>query len=355
MEFIAEKRFPATPKRRQEARKKGQILKSQELISAVMLLALVGLLKFWLPRMLERMADLFRYITSFSGEWTVRSVSEIMVNVFLQSFLILGPILLVSAAVAILVNFLQVGALITVEPLKPQLSRLNPLQGLKRMFGLKALVQLVKSLFKVIVIGYFLYAVIRDNMNVFPALQGLTVGQSVIILGDLLFELAWKAALAFVIIAIADFLYQWWEYEKNLRMSQEEIKEEFKQTEGDPLLRAQIKKRQRMFAMRRMMEDLKQADVVITNPTHYAVALKYDPAKHSAPYVVAKGQNELALRIKAIAEENDILIMENKPLAQALYAQVDLGQVVPPELYKAVAEVLAFVYKLNKRKRYYSA
>jgi flagellar biosynthetic protein FlhB len=167
--------------------------------------------------------------------------------------------------------------------------------------------------------------------------------------------LAWKIGLAFLVIAFADFLYQWWEYEKNLRMSHEEIKQEYKQTEGDPQLKAQIKKRQRMLAMRRMMEDLKQADVVVTNPTHYAVALKYDPAQFSAPYVVAKGQNEIALKIRAIAEECNIVIMENKPLARSLYAQVELGQVVPADLYKAVAEVLAFVFKLNKRRHHYSA
>ncbi len=320
-----------------------------------MLLALVGLLRFWLPNVLNKIADLFKYSTSLSLEWNVRSVWEVMMNLSWQCLLIMGPIFLASLITAIVVNFLQVGSLFTVEPIKPQLSRLSPIQGLKRMFGLKALVQLIKSLFKVFVIGYFLFDVIRDNINIFPALQGINVFQSATLLGGLLFELAWKAALAFLIIAFADFLYQWWEYEKNLRMSYEEIKEEYKQTEGDPLLKAQIRKQQRMLAMRRMMEDLKQADVVITNPTHYAVALKYDLAIHSAPYVVAKGQNELALRIRAIAEENNIVIMENKPLARALFAQVELGQMVPTDLYKAVAEVLAFVYKLNKRKRYYSA
>lgn len=355
MESIAEKRFPATPKRRQEARKKGQILKSQELTSAVMLLALVGLLKIWLPQVFNKTADLFRYLSGLDTEWNVRSAWEVMLTVSWQVMFILGPIFLASLLVAIAINFLQVGSLFTVETIKPQFSRLNPLEGVKRMFGIKALVQLVKSLLKVCIIGYFLYDVIRDNMDVFPALQGVTVAQSVILLGNLLFELAWKIALAFLLVAFADFLYQWWEYEKNLRMSHDEIKEEYKQTEGDPQLKAQIKKRQRMLAMRRMMEDLKQADVVITNPTHFAVALKYDPAKHAAPYVVAKGQNEIALRIRTIAEENRIVIMENKPLARALYAQVDIGQVVPADLYKAVAEVLALVYKLNKRKRYYSA
>jgi flagellar biosynthetic protein FlhB len=355
VEYIAEKRFPATPKRRREARKKGQVLKSQELTSALMLLALVGLLRIWAPKAIEKFAALFRYAANFSGEWTASTVWKVSLDVAGHCFSIMGPILLVSLATALVANYLQVGPLLTFETIIPKFSRISPLQGLKRMFGLKALVQLAKSLFKVLVIGYFLYAVLRDNFDLFPFLQRVEVGQSVMIFGNLLFNLAWKIALAFLVIALADFLYQWWDYEKNLRMSHEEIKEEYKQTEGDPQLKAQIKKRQRAIAMRRMMEDLKTADVVITNPIHYAVALKYDLSQHAAPFVVAKGQNEMALRIKALAKENGIFIMENKELARSLYAQVELGQVIPQELYKAVAEVLAFVYKLGKRKHYYSA
>lgn len=319
-----------------------------------MLLAIIGVLRFWLPSVVVKIGELFRYVYSLSFEWNSSVVSEVMLNVFWQSFLVLGPIFLTAIAVGIAVNYIQVGSLLAVEPIKPQISRLNPLEGLKRMFGVRAWVQLIKSLFKVIIIGYFLYAVIRDNIDVFPALQGVNALQGAVLLGDILFELAWKVALAFVIVAIADYIYQWWEYEKNLRMSHEEIKEEFKQTEGDPQLKAQMKKRQKLIAMRRMMEDLKQADVVITNPIHFAVALKYDPQKFDAPYVVAKGQDEVALRMKEIARENDIVIMENKPLARSLYAQVEIGQVIPADLYKAVAEVLAFVYKINKRKRFYS-
>lgn len=352
MEQIAEKRFPATAKRRHEARKKGQVLKSQELTSAVMLLALVGLLKFWLPNVFTGMANIFKYATTLSIDWNARSVWEVSLTIAWQCLLILWPIFLVSVTVAIAINFLQVGALFTVDPIIPKFSRINPIEGVKRMFGVKSLVQLVKSLFKVLIIGYFLFDTLRDNMDIFPILQAVEVSQSITLLGDLLYDLAWNTALAFFILAIADSLYQWWDYEKNLRMSHEEIKEEFKQAEGDPQLKGQIRKRQRQISMRRMMEDLKQADVVITNPTHFAVALKYDLSKHPAPYVVAKGQDELALKIRALAEENQIVIMENKPLARALYAQVDLGQVVPADLYKAVAEVLAFVYKLNKRKRY---
>lgn len=355
MESIAEKRFPATPKRKQDARKKGQVLKSQELTSAIMLLALVGLLRFWLPSMFNKAAELFSYITSLPAELSGANLSQLYISIAWQCLNILWPIFLVAVLAALAVNFAQVGVLFSFEPIIPKLSRLSPLEGLKRMFGPKAWMQLAKSLLKVVIIGYFLYTVIRDNMNVFPVLQWSTVRESVVFLANMIFELAWKIALAFLIIAFADFLYQRWEYEKNLRMTFQEIKEEYKQTEGDPQLKAQIKKRQRLLAMRRMMEDLKTADVVVTNPTHLAVALKYDPIKYAAPYVVAKGQDETALRMKKIAGENEIVIMENKPLARALYSQVELGQVVPGDLYKAVAEVLAFVYRLNKRKRTYSA
>ncbi len=355
MGTIAEKRFPATPKRKQEARKKGQVLKSQELTSAVMLLALVGLLKIWLPHMLNGIAELFSYVTNMSAEWNNLLVWQVMVTLSWKCLLLLGPLFLASAVVAIIVNFLQVGSLLTIETIKPKISRLSPIQGLKRMFGIKALVQLIKSLLKVSIIGYFLIDVIRSNVDIFPALQGLTVIQSMVIIGNLLYELAWKTAVAFIIIAIFDFIYQWYDYEKDLRMSHQEIKEEFKQTEGDPQLKAQIKRRQRELAMRRMMEDLKGADVVITNPTHFSVALKYDAQKYSAPYVVAKGQNEIALKIREIAKENNIIIMEDKHLARALYSQVEIGQTVPADLYKAVAEVLAFVYRINKRKKFYSA
>jgi len=348
---MSEKRFPATPKRKSDARKKGQVLKSQELTSAIMLLAMITALKFLLPAIFTGTAKLFRYIIAAPSEWDIDSFWRVVLDISYQCLYILGPLFLVAVVAAIAVNFLQVGSLFTFEPVMPKLSRLSPVDGFKRMFGLKGLIQMVKSLIKVLIIGYLLFDVIRDNLNVFPALQTLTVGQSVVFLGDTLFGLAFKIALSFLGLALADYLYQWWEYQKNLRMSHEEIKEEYKQTEGDPQVKSQIKKRQRMMAMRRMMEDLKKADVVVTNPTHYAVALKYDLTKHAAPFVVAKGQDEVALKIKEIARENDIIVMENKPLARSLYNQTELGQVIPADLYKAVAEILAFVYKLNKRKR----
>lgn len=347
---MSEKKHPATPRRKEDARKKGQVFKSQEATSALMLLALVAVLRFWLPTMLEQMKQTFTFAPGFSSEWTVSSVTVLLVNVFWLGIKAMMPIFGVGLITALAANYIQVGFLFTGESIKPQVSRLSLINGAKRMFGIKAWVELAKSLMKVIFIGYFLYACIRDRFHIFPALQRLDVGQGAVFLGQALMELAWKIALSFLFIAALDYLYQRWEYEKNLRMSHEELKQEYKQTEGSPELKSEIKKRQRAMAMSRMMQDMKTADVVITNPTHFAVALRYDIKKHKAPYVVAKGQDYLALRIRELAREYDLVIVENKPLARALYAQVEIGQEIPADLYKAVAEVLAFVYRLKNKK-----
>lgn len=347
---MSEKTLQATPKRRQDARKKGQVLKSQELVSSFMLLGFVALMKYWLPVMITKMGELFIYVYSLPFDWSLQSVSTLMVNLLWLGIQIVGPVFIVGVLIAIAGNYMQVKSLFTLEPLKPQLSRINPINGAKRMFGVKAWVELAKSLLKVTCIGYFLYATIRDNLQVYPALQQLSVTQSAMYIGNALLSLAWKISLAFVFIAILDFLYQWWDYEKNLRMSHEEMKEEFKQTEGNPQVKSEIKKKQREVSMRRMMQDLQTADVVVTNPTHFAVALRYDAKENPAPYVVAKGADQVAFRIREKAKEYGIVVLENKPLARALYAQVEIGQTVPADLYKAVAEVLAFVYRLKKKR-----
>jgi len=348
---VSEKKHPATPKRKQDARKKGQVFKSQEVISALMLLGLVALLKFWIPAMIIRMEYLFPYVLGLPSEWTEGSVASLMLNVIWQGVQILAPILLTGFVIALISNYIQVGVLFTGESMKPQISRLSPISGAKRMFGVKAYVELTKSLLKVLLIGYFLYASVRDRLHIYPALQQLSVEQGAVFLGQALMELAWNISLSFLGIAAFDYIYQRWEYEKNLRMSHEDLKQEYKQTEGNPELKGELKKRQRALAMSRMMQDLKTADVVVTNPTHFAVALRYDLKVQKAPFVVAKGQDQVALRIRELAKEYDLVIMENKPLARALYAQVEIGQGIPADLYKAVAEVLAFVYRLKKKKR----
>jgi len=348
---VSEKKHPATPKRKQDARKKGQVLKSQEVISALMLLGLVTLLKFWIPAMLLRMEYLFPYVLSLSSEWNERSIATLMLNILWLGIQIMAPIFGVAFLVALISNYFQVGVLFTAESMKPQISRLSLISGAKRMFGVKAWVELAKSLMKVILIGYFLYASVRDRLHIYPALQQLTVGQATIFLGQALMELAWNIAFSFLGIAAFDYIYKRWEHQKELRMSDEDLKQEYKQTEGNPELKSELKKRQRAISMSRMMQDMKQADVVVTNPTHFAVALRYDLKVQKAPYVVAKGQDQVALRMRELAKEYDLVIMENKPLARALYSQVDIGQEIPADLYKAVAEVLAFVYRLKKKKR----
>ena len=347
---MSEKKHAATPKRRADARKKGQIFKSQEVISAFMLLGLVAVLKYWLPTMLQRMEQLFPYMLGLSSEWTELSVSNLMLNILWLGIQIMWPIFGTGVVIALASNYIQVGILFTGESMKPQISRLSLVSGAKRMFGVKAWTELAKSLAKVILIGYFLYASVRDRLQIYPALQQLDVGQGAIFLGQAVIELAWKISISFFLLAALDYLYQRWDYEKNLRMSHEELKQEYRQSEGNPELKNEIKKRQRAMAMSRMMQDMKKADVVVTNPTHFAVALRYDLKVQKAPYVVAKGQDQVALRMRELAKEYDLVIMENKPLARALYAQVDIGQGIPADLYKAVAEVLAFVYRLKKKK-----
>jgi len=347
---MSEKKPPATSRRKEDARKKGQVFKSQEVISALMFIGLVAVLKYWIPSMILRMKQLFPYVLGVSSEWTERSVASLMLNTLWLGIQIIAPIFAVGLIIALTANYIQVGFLFTGESMKPQLSRLSLVSGAKRMFGVKAWVELAKSLTKVILIGYFLYASFRDRIAIYPALQQLDLGQGAVLLGQAIMELAWNISLSFLGIAALDYLYQRWEYEKNLRMSEEELKQEYKQTEGNPELKSEIKKRQRALAMSRMMQDMKKADVVITNPTHFAVALRYNLKVQKAPYVVAKGQDQIALRMRELAKEYDLVIMENKPLARALYAQVEIGQGIPAELYKTVAEVLAFVYRLKKRK-----
>lgn len=349
-ETVGEKRFPATPKKKKDARKKGQVLKSPEIGSAVVLIGLVMLLRFWLPYMISSMANMIVTTMHMTAEWTAAEVSALMLSLTWQAAIMMLPLFGAAIVLGLAINYAQVGFLFTTHTIKPKLENFSLVKGLKRLFGLKSVVNLVKSLAKLGIIGYFLYAVIRDNFGIFPALHNMTVLQAAGVLGGIIFDMAWKVGLAFLLVAFLDFFYQWFEYNKNLRMTLQEIRDEFKQTEGDPHLKAEIKKKQREMAQRRMMEDVKTADVVITNPTHFAVALKYDPGESEAPQVVAKGQDLIARRIREIAREHDVTLFENKELARSLYSQVELGDMVPASLYQAVAEVLAFVYKLARRR-----
>ena len=259
------------------------------------------------------------------------------------------PLLLVCGAVSVIATLAQTRGLFTMKSAAPKFSRLNPIEGIKKMFSMRGVVELLKSLAKIIVLGYIIWLQFRDEFWAFPRLMDMEPLQGMAFTANIVLEIAKSAAIVMVFVAAADYFYQWWDYEKNLRMSKQELKEEYKQTEGDPQVKGKIRERQQAQARQRMMQKVPGADVVIRNPTHFAVALKYDPQRSSAPVVVAKGADSLALRIVAVAQENGVFITENKPLARGLYEAVDLDREIPDRFYQPVAEVLAFVYSLKKK------
>ncbi|GMA99746.1 hypothetical protein PIPA1_25460 [Pelosinus sp. IPA-1] len=250
--------------------------------------------------------------------------------------------------ISLIINFLQVGFIFSLEPLMPSFSKINPIAGFGRLFSKRSIVELAKSILKIVIIGYFIYRFMIKQTQQIPALVGAELIDSLHLAVSLILDLVFQISAVMMVLAAFDYFYQWWEHKQSLKMSKDDIKQEFKQMEGDPQIKGKIKQRQRAMSMQRMMQEVPKADVIVTNPTHFAVALKYDK-EMLAPVIVAKGQDLIAQKIKEIAKENSVVIVENKILARALYAAVEINQPVPPELYQAVAEVLAYVYKLKKR------
>jgi flagellar biosynthetic protein FlhB len=349
--FAQERTEEATPKRREEARNKGQIAKSVELVAASSLLGSYMLLRMMGPTMAGRVLSFARNLWEQGPQqdWSEAGVHMLLINLFLAAAVVVAPVLAATAVAGVVSNLLQVGFLFTLQPLTPSFDRLNPIAGLKRVFSRRALAEMAKSILKIGIIGYVAYSTVSGDLDSFPVLLGLEMPQVVTFLTDLVSRLMLRVGLAMLVLALADYFYQRWEYEQSLRMSKQELKEEFKQQDGNPEIRSKIRQKQRELARGRMMEDVKKADVIVTNPTHYAVALAYQSDSMAAPTVLAKGQGLIALRIRELAQENAIPIVENKPLARELHRVVDVGQAVPADLYQAVAEVLAFVYQLKQK------
>jgi flagellar biosynthetic protein FlhB len=251
---------------------------------------------------------------------------------------------------AILGNVLQIGVLFSAESVTPKISKIDPIKGFQRLFSMRSFVELIKSIFKICIIGTVAYFVVKDETDNVLVLMEQSAWGTMNYLGRISFKILLSTTIVLIALAILDYVYQRWEYEKSLRMTKQEIKDEYKNTEGDPLIKARIRRIQREAAQKRMMSEVPKADVVITNPTHLAIAIKYDHENMQAPMVVAKGANIIAEKIKQIAGENDVLIVEDKPLAQVLYKMVDINDLIPEDLYKAVAEVLAFVYDQKKKR-----
>ena len=346
-----EKTEEPTPKKRKDAREEGQVLQSREVTSAFILLAtFVGLKVFG--------KHTLNYLTKFMTDTykTIENVDELFYeNNLMPNFLkivaafagLVAPILFVAFLAALLINYVQVGFLFTTKPLNVKLSRINPIEGFKRLFSKRALVELIKSILKIILIGYTAYSFMKKNITQVLSLSKL---EPTIILKNftsLAFSFSIKIVGVLMVLAFLDYLFQWREYEKNLMMTKQEIKEEYKQTEGDPLVKSKIREKQRRIAMSRMIQEVPKADVIITNPTHLAIAIKYDKDLYGAPYIIAKGADIIAENIKKVGKEHSVPVVENKPLARALYDSVDVGDLIPEELYEAVAEVLAYVYSLK--------
>jgi len=353
LQFFADgqKTEKATPKRRQDAREKGQVLHSREISSALILLFVFLALKALGGYIYSEIAALFRLCTtSLATGFNADSMNEInglLGLVLIQLLKITGPLFAIALFIGVGATYAQVGSLFTVEPLKPKLNRLNPINGIKRIFSLRGLTELIKSILKIVVIGVVGWKSIEAEAVNIAKLMNLDVLSIVGYIASTAINVAIKICMCMVAIAVLDFLYQWWQYQMDLRMTKQEVKEEYKETEGNPETKQRIRSKQREISTRRMLSEVPKADVVITNPTHYAVAIVYDSDKAPAPVVVAKGQDYLAQRIKEVAKENGVELVENREVAQALYKSVDIGQQVPPELYQAVAEILAFVYRLK--------
>lgn len=346
-----EKTEPATNKKLDDVRKEGQVAKSKDLIMAVSLLALFVILKVYVGTMGEKFINcfvdfynLFNKVVDSSGFGlttdTTKEVMDLAINAVIE---ITIPIFIVAVVIAILGNMVQQRWMVTAKPLKPKASKISIISGFKRMFSFRQVMELLKSIAMLIIIGVVIYVTIKDKVGVLLTFYDVTLNQALQLIYEIIVDVGIKISAVFLVVGFVDFIYQKVKFKNDNMMTKQEVKDEYKNTEGDPQVKGQIRRRMQEVSRRRMMQQLPEADVVITNPTHFAVALKYDPNQGKAPVVIAKGADYLAFQIKDKAKEYNIEIVENKPLARILYHNVDIGMEIPPELYQAVAEILARV------------
>lgn len=350
-----EKTEEPTSKKKEDTRKEGKVAKSKEISSGVQLISLFVILKFWIGHMgenfMELFGELYEKIPAYTTYWGGRVVSSdyrILFNgVFVELLIQLLPFFLVGVVISVLVNMLQFKFQISTKPLQPKFNKLNPISGMKKLFSKEKIMELLKSIAKIILIMAVVYSTIKNDWVYLVKFYQMPLNQALELIGSIVINMGLRISLVFMIIAFVDLIYERWKFKEDIKMTKQEVKDEYKNAEGDPQIKGKIRQKMREASQRRMMQDVPKADVVITNPTHFAVAIRYDANEGSAPKVLAKGADFLAQRIKEIARENNVEIVENKPLARMLYANVDVGQEVPPELYQSVAEVLALVYKMQ--------
>ena len=350
-----EKTEPATDKKLKDAREEGKVAKSKELTAAFDLIILFLVLKIFISYVGGCLLIIFDFVYSSMPEFvkineaklTTFAISSYLFNIILKWILIVLPFFLLGVVITILISVFQVGWKISTKPMQPKLEKFNPINGFKRIFSKNSLFELVKSIVKIGVISYVAYSSVKNNRNDLFLLYDIPLNQAVTLIGSIIINTGLKISFVYLVVGIADYAYQKHKFNEDMKMTKQEVKDEYKNSEGDPQIKGKQKQRMREASQRRMMQDVPKADVVITNPTHLAIALKYDAEVSEAPVVVAKGEDYVALKIKEVAQENNIAIVENKPLARMLFSNVDIGAEIPPELYQSVAEILAMIYKTN--------
>ena len=341
----------ASPKKRKDERKKGHVAVSKDVVMIATLLGTFVMLKALFPFMYRTMRDyMIKYVSLAPAADTM---SDYTTSIFWDMVIAIAkaaiPIILVSTTLAVIGTGIQTGFLFTKSNLAPKFEKLNPIKGIKNILSLKSLVELIKNLIKIIILSVILYQIIKGDLRAVVRTIDMNVMDSAVYVLNSIMDMVMKVSMVFLAIAGFDYFYQWWDYERQIKMSKQEMKEEYKQTEGNPEIKGRIRNLQRERARSRMMQSVPTADVIIRNPTHFAVALRYDIEKDNAPVLLAKGQDELALRIVAIGEENGIYVLENKPLARGIFASTKVGEPIPPEYYGMVAEILVYVYRMNNK------
>jgi len=347
-----EKSLPASPQKIQRAREDGNIAKSQDLSSGIALaVALLGIVIFG-PSIMDTLLGAGRYYLQNAPELTPdkHTLTEIATSALWVVALCTLPIALLLVVTGVLTNLAQVGLLLTAKPMTPKFSRIDPISGMKRFVTLRSLVDLVKSILKLVLVILVVWIALRDRVDEILMLMAMTLMGVLNGVSALVYSVWWRIAAAMILLGIFDYGYQRWQHLQDLRMTHQEVRQESKELEGDPQIKRRVRQLQRQMATQRMMKDVPQADVIITNPTHFAVALRYDMAEMETPVVIAKGARKVAEKIREIATEHDVPIVQKPELARALYKSIEVGDRIPESLYRAVAEVLSFVYGIDRRR-----
>lgn len=349
--FADEKTEEPTAKKKADARKKGQVARSKDVGQAFTLLASALVLIAFGDYLIALLKNIMYFFFSekIISNVTTESLKSLNLYIIMKLAIAIGPFALATMIMGVAASYAQTGIIKTMEPLKPDLKKINPISGFKRMFSLRSVVDLVKNIAVISIVGYIGYKFIANNLNNFMTMSTLEKSSIVSSFMGLVSSIFIRIAAIMIIISVADYIYQRWQHNKDLRMTKQEVKEEYKQMEGSQEVKAKRKEKMRELAKRRMISEVPNATVVVTNPTHLAIAIKYEEGINDVPKVIAKGSGAVALRIKEVAKENEVPIFENKPLARLIYSKVEIEDEIPVEMYAAVAEILAVVFKTKKR------